>query len=260
MQFLQLRRALSAPCTQPWWWQCFSPEHVAPRWGNSGSGITDRWPGYCCLWYLLVNFCNQYNISQQSPWEWKPETAHLILEPAPAPCSAAKLGSWPTWCSIIAAEVRCELSCTGVWWMAVFDKAPLPSNKRRLIMMDHNCTQKNPCRRKGGKKNPCWLPSPFTQWRQQIDLLTASSRLWCRGKRSAVGFLIYWHNWLKRNEQTEWENNKMFCLSTTLFCHIHWTDVPELANMAVQHSTGIFLWKLFTKVTVLNGSIMSTVM
>lgn len=78
--------------------------------GNSGSGITDRWPGYCCLWYLLVNFCNQYNISQQSPWEWKPETVHLILKPAPALCSAAKLGSWPTWCGIIAAEVRCELS------------------------------------------------------------------------------------------------------------------------------------------------------
>lgn len=106
------QKALAAPCTQLWWWQCFSPERVAPPPGNSSSGITDRWPGYCCLWYLLVNFCNQYNISQQSPWEWKPETAHLILEPAPAPCSAAKLGSWPTWCGIIAAEVRCELSRT----------------------------------------------------------------------------------------------------------------------------------------------------
>lgn len=104
------RRALSAPCTQLWWWQCFSPERVAPPLGNNGSGITDRWPGYCCLWYLLVNFCNQYNISQQSPREWKPETVHLILKPAPALCSAAKLGSWPTWCGIIAAEVRCELS------------------------------------------------------------------------------------------------------------------------------------------------------
>ena len=83
---------------------------AAPPPGNSHSGITDRWPGYCCLWYLLVNFCNQYNISRQSPREWKPETVHLILESAPAPCSAAKLGSWPTWCCIIAAEVRCELS------------------------------------------------------------------------------------------------------------------------------------------------------
>lgn len=89
--------------------------------GGLYSGITDRWPGYCCLWYLLVNFRNQYNISPPSSWEWKPETVHLILKPAPAPCSAAKLGSWPTWCGIIAAEVRCELAWQALmngclWW------------------------------------------------------------------------------------------------------------------------------------------------
>lgn len=89
--------------------------------GDSYSGITDPWPGYCCLWYLLVNFRNQYNINPPSSWEWKPETVHLILKPAPAPCSAAKLGSWPTWCSIIAAEVRCEppwqvLMNGCLWW------------------------------------------------------------------------------------------------------------------------------------------------
>jgi len=30
--------------------------------------------------------------------------------------------------------------------MAVCDEAPLPSNKRHLIMMDHNCAHKKPCR------------------------------------------------------------------------------------------------------------------
>lgn len=78
--------------------------------GNSHSGTSNRWPGYCCLWYLLVNFCNQYNIRRGSPGEQGAEAAHLILQPAAAPCSPAKLGSWPSWCGIIAAEVRWELS------------------------------------------------------------------------------------------------------------------------------------------------------
>lgn len=107
--------------------------------GNFYSGIASRWPGYCCLWYLLVKFLNQYNISPRSSWEWKPAAVYLILEPACVLCSAAKLGSWPTWCGIIAAEVRCE-RLQECWWMAVCDEAPLPPTKRRLIMIDHNCT------------------------------------------------------------------------------------------------------------------------
>lgn len=95
-----------------------SAQSVGPV-GNFYSGITSRWPGYCCLWYLLVKFLNQYNISPRSSWEWKPAAAHLILEPACALCSAAKLGSWPTWCGIIAAEVRCE-QLDECWWMAVW--------------------------------------------------------------------------------------------------------------------------------------------
>lgn len=78
--------------------------------GNSHPGTSDRWPGYCCLWYLLVNFCNQYNIRRGSPGEQGAEAVHLILQPAAAPCSPAKLGSWPSWCGIIAAEVRWELT------------------------------------------------------------------------------------------------------------------------------------------------------
>ena len=115
-----------------------SAQNVCPV-GNFYSGITSHWPGYCCLWYLLVKFLNQYNISPRSSWEWKPATAHLILEPACALCSAAKLGSWPTWCGIIAAEVRCE-RLGECWWMAVCDEAPLPPTKRHLIMIDRNCT------------------------------------------------------------------------------------------------------------------------
>lgn len=78
--------------------------------GNNHSGLNERWPGYCCLWYLLVNFCNQYNIRQKSPGERRAEAVHLIFPPVAALCSAAKLGSWPSWCGIIAAEVRWELS------------------------------------------------------------------------------------------------------------------------------------------------------
>lgn len=117
--------------------------HPTPL-GDSYSGITDRWPGYCCLWYLLVNFCNQYNISLCSSWEWKPEAAHLILRLAPAPCSAAKPGGWPPWCSMIAAEVRRELArqvlmdgCS--WWRA------LSIQREALIMMDHDCACKKAC-------------------------------------------------------------------------------------------------------------------
>lgn len=102
------------------------------------------WPGYCCLWYLLVNFLNQYNISLRSSWDWKPAAAYLILEPACALCSAAKLGSWPTWCGIIAAEVRCE-RLGECWWMAVCDEAPLPPTRRHLIMIDYNCTRTKIC-------------------------------------------------------------------------------------------------------------------
>lgn len=102
------------------------------------------WPGYCCLWYLLVKFLNQYNISPSCSWEWKPAAAYLILEPACALCSAAKLGSWPTWCGIIAAEVRCE-RLGECWWMAVCDEAPLPPIERRLLMIDHNCTHTKIC-------------------------------------------------------------------------------------------------------------------
>ena len=102
------------------------------------------WPGYCCLWYLLVKFLNQYSISRRSSWEWKPAAVYLILEPACALCSAAKLGSWPTWCGIIAAEVRCEWLGES-WWMAVCDEASLPPTRRHLIMIDHNCTHTKIC-------------------------------------------------------------------------------------------------------------------
>lgn len=86
-----------------------SPPAPLPS-GNSHSGLSERWPGYCCLWYLLVNFCNQYNIRQKNPGERRAEAVHLIFPAVAALCSAAKLGSWPSWCGIIAAEVRWELS------------------------------------------------------------------------------------------------------------------------------------------------------
>lgn len=86
-----------------------SPPAPLPS-GNSHSGLGERWPGYCCLWYLLVNFCNQYNIRQKNPGERRAEAVHLIFHAVAALCSAAKLGSWPSWCGIIAAEVRWELS------------------------------------------------------------------------------------------------------------------------------------------------------
>lgn len=115
---------------------CTSTQRVPPV-GNSYAGITGHWPGYCCLWCLPVKFPNQCNVSPRSSWEWKPTAAYLILELACALCSAAKLGSWPTWCGIIASEVRCEL-LGEYWWMALRGEAPLPPTKRHLIMKDHN--------------------------------------------------------------------------------------------------------------------------
>lgn len=129
-------------CAQTSWEPHLGPT-ASPE-GNAYSSIAGPWPGYCCLWYLLAKFLNQYNISPRSSWEWKPAAVHLILEPACALCSAAKLGSWPTWCGIIASEVRCE-RLGARWWMAVWDQAPLPPTKRHLIMIDHNCAHTKIC-------------------------------------------------------------------------------------------------------------------
>lgn len=147
---------LAVGLVQATFWQHKCRSEPGPQGSVLSPGLTNHWPSYCCLWYLLVNFCNQYNISPCSSWEWKPEVAHLILRPAAAPCSAANGAVGLRDAAWLLKGRECVMDgCSRC--------STSPSRPEVVIMTDHNCTHKNSCSSFVGLHSDSWRCSTLEQ-------------------------------------------------------------------------------------------------